>query len=207
MAEHRAPEQHQAPQRQAPDGFWRLNLFRPAPTVNEINGMTNEELLDATLFGCGCTPLGHALRNGITLEALVLWLDRAPEAISIQNKHGNVALSQVRENAADEQALVIATRTPASTLVLLDADGDTPFHCVLQNRASSKVLRTTIEKCAHSVFSTANKIGRLPIHEAIQNGAALDIVETLIRQSPSDALATADAKGRLPIHLLTSLIA
>lgn len=180
-------------------------LFRPAPTVVEISSMTIEELLDANMFGGGgSTPLGHSLKNGIALEALTLWLDRAPGAISVQNTHGNISLSQVGERAQEEQALAIASRTPPSALLLLDGDGDTPFHCVLQNRASSEVLRTALEKCPDGVFSTANEIGRLPIHDAIENGAALDIVKSLICRSPSNALATTDALGRLPIHLLTS---
>jgi ankyrin repeat protein len=144
------------------------------------------------------------VQYSITLEALELWLDLAPAVISIQNKHGNVALSQVGEESAVDQSLMIANRTPPMNLLLLDADGDTPLHCVLQNRALEQVLHTTIEKCPFAVFSVANKTGRLPLHEAVDKGDTVDIVKLLLHRSSPDELGTTDTKGILPIHLLSS---
>lgn len=186
-------------------GFWR-DPFGDPPTVDEVSRATKDELLDAEgALICPCHhPLRHVFSVGISLEALELWLKRAPEAASIQDSHGNVVLSQVGESAPEDQAILITRCTPSRSLLLLDADGDTPLHCVLQNRASTQVLWTTIKKCPDKVFSTANKIGRLPLHDAIVNDAALDVINLLVERSPTNALATADVEGRLPIHLLTS---
>jgi hypothetical protein len=209
MAEQRAQEEGNAVVRlrlfehPPPPRRFMHHFADPAPTAEDIANMTMEELLNVVVCNCGCTPIGHWLRSDITVDALTLWLDRAPPVISIQNFHGNIALSQVRENTPEEQAFLVASRTPPEALLLLDGDGDTPFHCVLQNRASNGVLRACIEKCPVEVFSIANNDGMLPIHEAVQNGADLDILTSIVDLSPSHALETADAKGRLPVHWLT----
>lgn len=155
------------------------------------------------MFICTCTPLGHSVTNGITLVALALWLNRAPDAIAIPNKHGNIAVSEMRSHSNEEKAILIATRTRPKDMLCLNSDGDTPLHGVLQNHGSDLILRLLIERCPPEIFNTANKMGRLPIHEAIQHGAALGIVQLLIRRSPQGVLKTRDISGRLPVHLFT----